>query len=83
MKKRRIERIYSFILMNLKIMYILKIYDINIKIYKLSLLGLFMNKILIQYLNEKEIFKNIKVINILILHFNKFIKYEILNSKLN
>ncbi len=42
-----------------------------------------MNKILIQYLNEKEIFKNIKVINILILHFNKFIKYEILNSKLN
>ena len=26
---------------------------LNIKIYKLSLLGLFMNKILIQYLNKK------------------------------
>ena len=49
----------------------------NIKIYKLSLLGLFIDKILIQYLNEKYFFKNIKVIKISIPHFHEFIKLKI------
>ena len=49
----------------------------NIKIYKLSLLGLFMDKILIQYLYEKYFFENIKVIKISIPHFHEFIKLKI------
>jgi len=54
----------------------------NIKITKFSLLSLFVDKKIIEYLNEKKLFDNIEKIKISIPHYNKFIKLNIKLTKL-
>jgi len=49
----------------------------NKKIHKLIFL-LYIDKIFIQHLNKKEVFKNIKIIEISIYHFDIFIKLNII-----
>ena len=49
----------------------------NKKIYKL-LLCFNVDKVFIKYLNEEEVFKNIKIIDISVSNFNKFIKLDII-----